>query len=123
MDLVAAPLRVTSLAKVSTARHKVRRITLPLVGADAADRVELLVSEGLTNALLHGHGTATVAVSCQGQGVRVEVRDDGPALKVVGRVDHGRGLTLVGALASRWGLDRADTGTCFWFEVDREVGQ
>lgn len=122
VDLATAPLRIASPAQVHSAHHKIRRLATQILGADSAYDVGLMACEAMSNAVLHGHGDATVTVSCSEKTLRVEVRDDGPALQVVGRVDHGRGLDLIEALAARWALDRADDGTCLWFEVDREAG-
>lgn len=118
MDLAAAPLRITSAAKVSATRHKIRRLVEPLLGAEKAADVELMASEAVGNAWLHGTGPVTVAVSCTATTVRVEVRDQGPGFEVARRVDHGRGLTIIAALSDRYGLDRAGGQTCMWFELD-----
>jgi len=123
MDLATAPLTVSTPAQVRAAHRKIRGFAKQILDADTAYDVGLMACEAMSNAVLHGHGDVTVTVSCSERTLRVEVRDDGPALLVVGRVDHGRGLTLIEALAARWSLDRADDGTCLWFEVDREAGQ
>ncbi len=94
--------------------------------ADARHSVILLVSELVSNAVLHGgpHAPAAVvglAVEVRPDRVRVEVDDSGPSLPVIGdgatnRVG-GRGLLLVAALASRWGSIQSDAGKTVWFEV------
>lgn len=118
MDLVAAPIRLTSPAKVRAARHRIRRLAAPLVGDEAACSVEVMASEAITNALIHGHGEATVTVVCDEKCLRVEVRDDGPGFAVAARTDHGRGLAIVEALSDRWAMVADDGGTCVFFEVD-----
>lgn len=123
MDLAIAPIQVTSPAKVPAARHKIHRFAAALVPPTVADDVELMAAEAIANALVHGHGGAAVTVAVLENALRVEVLDHGPGLAVAARVDHGRGLTIIAALASRWGTDTGDTGTCLWFEVDREAGQ
>lgn len=122
MDLPTKPLKVTATAKVPAARHALHRLAALVLTADAAGDVELMASEAITNAILHGLGGATVTVDCTEKAMRVEVRDDGPGFLVAGRVDHRRGLTLIDALADRWGLVIDETGTCLFFEVDREAG-
>lgn len=118
MDLAAAPLRITSAAKVPATRHKIRRLVEPLLDTERAADVELMVSEAAGNAWLHGTGPVTVAVSCTATTVRVEVSDQGPGFEVARRVDHGRGLTIIGALADRHDLERAGGTTRLWFELD-----
>jgi len=122
MDVAADPIRLTltSLAKVPAARHKVRRLAAPLLGDDKASDVEVMVAEAVGNAFVHGHGDPTVTVVRDGERLRVEVHDDGPGFMVAGRPDHGRGLSIVDAYASRWGLDLTESGTCLWFEVDSQ---
>lgn len=119
MDVAASPIRITSAAKVPAARHRIRRTASPLVGSDRARDVEVMVSEAIANAWLHGTGDVTVDVTCTASALRVEVRDHGPGFAVAGRVDHGRGLAIIAGLADRYGLDRADGCTRLWFEVDR----
>lgn len=120
MDLPTAPIRLTSPAKVRAARHRIRRLAAPLVGDEAAYSVEVMASEAISNALIHGHGTASVTVVCDEKVLRVEVRDEGPGFAVAARTDHGRGLAIVDALADRWAMVRdGDSGTCVFFEVDR----
>jgi serine/threonine-protein kinase RsbW len=91
------------------------------------DTAVLLVSELVTNAVLHGgpHApTATIglAVDVLRDRIRVEVDDAGSNRPVLGdgRPDRpgGRGLMLVQAMASRWGCDPAGVGKTVWFEVD-----
>jgi anti-sigma regulatory factor (Ser/Thr protein kinase) len=123
MDLATKPLKVSTPAQIHAAHHRIRDLVARFLDADTAHSVHVMASEAMTNAVLHGHGTVTVTVACSPSSLRVEVRDDGPALKVAGRVDHGRGLTLIAALAARWDLTVGEAGTCLWFEVDREVGR
>lgn len=83
--------------------------------------VQLLVSEVVTNALVHAGTTISVAVSVQGTTVRVEVSDGAAHLPV--RRDYaalagtGRGLQLVEELADRWGVQAVPEGKTVWFEL------
>lgn len=122
MDLATKPLKVSTPAQVRAAHRKIRSLATQILGPIAGYDVALMACEAMSNGVFHGHGTVTVTVSCSDDALRVEVRDDGPALKVAGRVDHGRGLTLIAELADRWDLDVDETGTVLWFEVDRGVG-
>jgi anti-sigma regulatory factor (Ser/Thr protein kinase) len=82
----------------------------------------LLVSELVTNAVLHGGTSATVEVHRPADILRVAVRDDNPDLPEVGLnpplgQEGGRGLLIVSMLATRWGIEPAGTGKAVWFEV------
>lgn len=98
------------------------------------DDVGLLVSEAVTNALLHSssgreQGTFAVTYSISGGRIRVEVRDDGAPVAPRRRVHSldsmtGRGLDLFEALADRWGYRGDAGGRVVWFELDigKELG-
>jgi DNA-binding NarL/FixJ family response regulator len=87
------------------------------------DTVGLLVSELVTNAVIHAHSPADVSVRLAGDSLRVEVRDgsDQPVLRrtVPDDAVGGRGLTLVETMARRWGTYPLPGGKVVWFEVDR----
>src|SRR5829696_6103886 len=89
-----------------------------------APSLALMVSEVVTNALLHGGRDHDVELVVSGEDstVRVEVCDHGdgfvPAPRALDqRGEGGYGLYLVEQLADRWGWSRADC-TTVWFEVD-----
>jgi anti-sigma regulatory factor (Ser/Thr protein kinase) len=86
------------------------------------DDVELMTSEAIANAVLHGTGPIGITVATDGRRLRVEVRDDGPAAAPAepGRrgVDHGRGLTVIEDLAADWALEWSASETRLWFEVE-----
>lgn len=89
---------------------------------------ELAVSELFGNAVVHSRGATEVdvVISPSTEDVRFEVRDDGePPTRDLAAGDpspadpSGRGLMVVGLVASRWGVETADSGTSVWFELDR----
>ncbi|MGI5325917.1 SpoIIE family protein phosphatase [Actinomadura nitritigenes] len=84
-----------------------------------ADTVQLLVSELITNALLHGAG-AIVLRLIRGDALLCEVYDDGQDMPHLRHADataeSGRGLQLVSHIAARWGTHRTDGGKVVWFE-------
>ena len=94
---------------------------------DLTDTVTLLVSELVTNAVLHAGSDVEVLVRLTATAARVEVTD-ASARAVAPRdaasdEDSGRGLALVGNLARRWGVREAPGGgKTVWFEVDRGPG-
>ncbi|GAA0909353.1 ATP-binding protein [Streptomyces thermoalcalitolerans] len=134
-QLVAAPhgetdqvLPLPHAARVMPAvRRHVRRVLsgwgLP---ADAAEDVLLVVSELVTNALVHARPPATLRLRRVPDGacraVRVEVTDQGPAAPpepcaAPDPDEHGRGLGIVAALSARCGV-RAYAGEVNrWAEV------
>jgi anti-sigma regulatory factor (Ser/Thr protein kinase) len=115
-------------SQVRSARQFVAT-TLVDWGLDAmvAD-AELAVSELVGNAVLHSNGASGVEVRILAgpRTVRVLVCDDGEVPREPVVEEHpdpvdptGRGLAVVGVLASAWGIDRSGTGTTVWFELDR----
>ncbi|MDQ1682089.1 MAG: hypothetical protein QOH99_630, partial [Frankiaceae bacterium] len=95
-----------------------------LAGVDqhVTDAAELVVSELVTNALLHAGPPVVVRVADLGDGdVRLEVHDTGRTLPVRPLADGGgmtgRGLALVDALASRWGVEPLHDGKVVWAEL------
>ena len=96
--------------------------TLSGWGCDAfVDASRLLVSELVTNAVLHARTEMTLVVRLLRGGVRVEVHDGSPVAPVVRNYEDeamtGRGLALVDELADRWGVERDSGGKSVWFEL------
>lgn len=97
-------------------------------GAPLSEAVTLIVAELSANAVLHGlvpgRDFALRLLRDRASGrVRVEVSDTHPARPVrltpSSADDGGRGLLLVGALATRWGVtERPGPGKTVWAEVD-----
>lgn len=92
---------------------------------DDPETALLVLSELVTNAVLHGEGEIEVCVSCDDRRVRIEVTDANPDTSVVGARERtpdrpgGWGLRIVESLAPRWGADRHDDGKTVWVEIDR----
>lgn len=86
------------------------------------DASRLLVSELVTNAVLHARTDLELVLRLTPHGVRVEVHDSSAATPVPRRYDDdamtGRGLALVEELAARWGVDAEGDGKSVWFELD-----
>lgn len=87
---------------------------------DLVDTAELLVSELVTNALLHSAGRFTLTLSAAHGLLRCEVADPGrrvPRVLDAGVSESGRGMFLVEALALRWGWHEDGPGKTVWFEL------
>jgi two-component sensor histidine kinase len=86
----------------------------------------LLANELVTNSVIHAEGQGRIAlrIRVQGTTVRVEVSDPGegtagPRVKDARPLDtSGRGLSMVGEVANRWGW-QTESLTNVWFELDR----
>jgi ATP-dependent Clp protease adapter protein ClpS len=114
----------TDVEQVSRARAEAMQHARELGRGDLAADVGLVVTELVTNAVLHGGGCTRVSVSaCEG-GVRVEVGDRTRIPPVMGHEVHesltGRGIRLVAAVAARWGAEAIDGGKLIWAEVTGE---
>lgn len=90
----------------------------PDEGVEAA---RLLVSELVTNSILHAGTTIVVASTVEGSRARFEVHDrhqDGPVPKRhAPDSPTGRGMRLVASLAEEWGVERDVDGKSVWFTV------
>ena len=87
------------------------------------ETAELLTSELVTNALVHGGGDTTLVVDVDDERIRVEVIDLDAGLNLAPldvdvTAEHGRGLTIVGRLARAWGVEPRPRGKAVWFELD-----
>lgn len=93
--------------------------------SDLADTARTLVSELVTNAVLHTTSpTIDLETAVLADGVRVAVYDDSPAihlapLDTAWDSECGRGLLLVQALAQAWGVASAHpySRKHVWFEL------
>jgi anti-sigma regulatory factor (Ser/Thr protein kinase) len=109
--------------------------------AHLVDDIALCVTELGANAALHGAAAfMSVTLTTKEETVTVSVEDDGQVLgsAVVPRADYsldveqgpaladepttGRGLAIVAALASQWGVDDTAGGKKVWAEFGRETG-
>ena len=90
--------------------------------AEMADIVVFLANELVTNAILHARGRMRLTLRRTRGRLRCEVTDESreePAIRSYAVDDlTGRGLALVVAMASSWGVDKNREGKCVWFEMD-----
>jgi anti-sigma regulatory factor (Ser/Thr protein kinase) len=104
------------------ARQAVREIAGGALPEDDRWRAELIVTELVTNAVIHGPGgPVSLVLDFGGYGVRGHVADPGPGIpgqRLVRRratEEGGRGLFLVDALSDGWGL--SEDHSRVWFEI------
>jgi anti-sigma regulatory factor (Ser/Thr protein kinase) len=93
------------------------------VEASVIEVAVLLVSELVTNAVVHARGPICLTVHTDAHWVRIEVEDPGhrrPVLRAatLDAVD-GRGLLVVDKLATDWGSEQRATHKVVWFEIAR----
>ncbi len=111
---------------VGVGRHWVVRVAAEQGVTGMANQiVELLASELLANAVLHGSGDGPirVALECTDSLIRVSVRDSLPQRPVVLHPEPaapaGRGMAIVEAMSNRWGVEpHPADGKTVWFEID-----
>ncbi len=84
------------------------------------DAIVLVVSELVTNAVVHAQSQMKLTVRDLGHCARVEVRDGSTRVPEMrpANAEHGRGLNIVEVLATRWGVDRHRNGKTVWFEIE-----
>jgi anti-sigma regulatory factor (Ser/Thr protein kinase) len=112
------------VAEPSQVREARRFLAEVLDGHPAADDAVACLSELIANAVIHSAsahgGKVTVrAAVLHGGRLRVEVQDDGGPWRRADGVDgdSGRGLLIVGKLASAWGITEVSGGRVAWFEM------
>ncbi|MBE4734847.1 SpoIIE family protein phosphatase [Streptomyces caniscabiei] len=129
---VPAPTRRTALTiaqaepeRIAGARQQVRELLHDWTCGDQVDSAVLLVSEMLTNVLVHTDADALLVAEMTGDGgkrrMRIEVTDasdDLPHKRHPGELaSSGRGLVLMDVLADAWGVDPRGDGKSIWFEL------
>jgi anti-sigma regulatory factor (Ser/Thr protein kinase) len=96
---------------------------------DLRPDAELLVSELVTNAVLHSHGDVALTLAVADGMLEVGVTDPGPGLPPQRRLEGsaggppwtaegGRGLRLVERLSVEWGVVALAHGKQVWFRLD-----
>jgi anti-sigma regulatory factor (Ser/Thr protein kinase) len=93
------------------------------VEASVIELAALLVSELVTNAIVHARGTICLTVHADANWVRIEVEDQGRGRPILRPATEdqleGRGLQVVDKLATDWGTQRRATHNVVWFEIAR----
>lgn len=110
-------------ASVSLARRSVKAAITDLP-AETAGRLELIVSELVTNCVLHAGTPFRITIQSTDGHVYGEISDTGTGLPTMrspnGHQTHGHGLGIVARLAAEWGVlnPPAGPGKTVWFRLD-----
>ncbi len=110
-------------AAVREGRRHVALVVAASGGAAMVDDAALVAAELLANAIQHGAPPLSIAVTGDASRVRIAVHDGNPRppVRAVPSTTNmtGRGLALVDAVASRWGVDHdAGGGKIVWAELE-----
>ncbi len=108
---------------VAQARRLVRRLLTEADREDLLEPATLLVSEIVTNAMLHAGTPILLRGALTSEGLRVEVGDGSPHLPTRRRygptAGTGRGMMLLEQLVDDWGATRNPDGKTVWFRLSR----
>jgi CheY-like chemotaxis protein/anti-sigma regulatory factor (Ser/Thr protein kinase) len=110
------------LADVARARRFLAERCTEWGCAPAVDDAELVATELVTNALVHASAHCVLRARLAGAVLHIEVEDGGGGTPDVHAADerseHGRGLLIVSALCSAWGVDmRPSSGKRVWAQL------
>jgi anti-sigma regulatory factor (Ser/Thr protein kinase) len=110
----------------SLARLAIRRRLGSEVDSEILGRLQIVVTELVTNAVVHGEGDIGLSLHVDEDRVTGEVVDEGGGFEHDVRrhgpeVMGGRGLAIVEALTSQWGVHEGTTHV--WFQVDPASGR
>ncbi|MFM9368853.1 SpoIIE family protein phosphatase [Streptomyces sp. Da 82-17] len=116
--------------RIAGARQQLRELLHDWAEPEQVDSAVLMVSEMITNVLVHTDGDALLLVEAQGEvgerRLRVEVADSSdelPHKRHPGELaSSGRGLVLMELLADSWGVTPRGEGKSIWFELHESAG-
>ncbi|SDK52801.1 ATP-binding SpoIIE family protein phosphatase [Streptomyces indicus] len=115
--------------RIAECRQQLRALLHDWADPEQVDSAVLLVSEMVTNVLVHTDGDALLTAEARGEigerRLRVDVSDasdDLPHKRRPGELaSSGRGLVLMELLADAWGVDPQGQGKSIWFELYETV--
>ncbi|MEV5277356.1 SpoIIE family protein phosphatase [Streptomyces sp. NPDC052811] len=110
---------------IAGARRQLRELLHDWADEEQVDSAVLMISEMITNVLVHTDGDAVLVAEARGplgtRRLRVEVADASDELPHRRRpgemASSGRGLVLMQMLADAWGVDPRGDGKSIWFEL------
>src|SRR4051794_3413882 len=106
------------------ARAFLTRELVDVLPEDALDTAKLLVSELVTNSVVHAASAVHLECDSTGSAVTVRVRDADTGPLIAGGAgpelgEGGRGLVLVEALSDAWGTEHSRGRKTVWFRLSR----
>ncbi len=108
-------------SSVGEARRMVRRSLTRAGRHDLVETAELLVSEVVTNALVHAGTPIDVTLSVARDGLLVEIGDGSPHLPsrrtYAPTAGTGRGLVMLEQMVTDWGVVASHLGKTVWFQL------
>ncbi|MFK0046943.1 SpoIIE family protein phosphatase [Streptomyces sp. NPDC090741] len=115
--------------RIAGARRQIRELLHDWADAEQVDSAVLMVSEMVTNVLMHTDGDALLVAEAVGElgtrRLRIEVADASdelPHKRHPGEMaSSGRGVLLMEMLADTWGVDPRGEGKSIWFEMDEQA--
>ncbi|MCW3020072.1 MAG: putative sensor protein [Solirubrobacterales bacterium] len=109
-----------------TAARGFVRETLREQAQEVVDAAELMACELATNCVQHAQTDFELAIQDERGEIRLEVSDAGhgrPTLRSPTPLEpSGRGLRIVQALSSAWGIVPGEEGTRVWFTLSSQTG-
>ena len=109
---------------VGVARRELRH-WLHELGCTTAEDATLVLSELVTNVIVHAHAGCTIEMRHENHCLRLEVRDPSAMPPVIGVVHPhdigGRGLHIVEAIANAWGWEPTIDGKTVWAKLGAPV--
>ncbi|MFI6006867.1 SpoIIE family protein phosphatase [Streptomyces sp. NPDC051366] len=111
--------------RIAGARRQIRELLHDWADEEQVDSAVLIVSEMVTNVLMHTDGDALLVAEAVGElgtrRLRIEVADASdelPHKRHPGEMaSSGRGVLLMEMLADTWGVDPRGEGKSIWFEM------
>lgn len=128
----SAPVRRTAVTvaqaeseRIAGARQQLRDMLHDWADPDQVESAVLMLSEMVTNVLVHTDGDALLVAEVSGRRgarrLRLDVADGSDELPHRRRpgelASSGRGLLLMEMLADNWGVDPRGDGKCVWYEL------
>ncbi len=111
---------------VREARAVVRGLLEQWGHDELIEDASLVVTELVANAVEHAQSTCHLAVTRSSAGVRLEVQDAGdgtPEPQAPSETSEGgRGLLIIAALSTAWGIEEAPNGKTVWVELSLPGG-
>ncbi|OMI38910.1 ATP-binding SpoIIE family protein phosphatase [Streptomyces sparsogenes] len=128
----SAPVRRTAATvaqaepeRIAEVRQQLRDMLHDWADRDQVESAVLMLSEMVTNVLVHTDGDALLVAEVSGRPgsrrLRLDVADGSDELPHRRRpgelASSGRGLMLMEVLADAWGVDPRGDGKCIWYEL------